>query len=81
MAESADLQQAVFEFLGDPSTYGGCAVRRVDTHAAVVFLAGGRAYKVKRAVRFPFLEYSTLAKRHAACQDELAVNQAFAPEL
>ena len=81
MAESADLQHAVFEFLGDPSTYGGCAVRRVDTHAAVVFLAGGRAYKVKRAVRFPFLDYSTLAKRHAACQDELAVNQAFAPEL
>ena len=34
--------------------------RRIDTHAASVFLAGARAFKVKRAVRFPFLDYSTL---------------------
>ena len=35
-------------------------VKRIDTHAASVFLAGARAFKVKRAVRFPFLDYSTL---------------------
>jgi aminoglycoside phosphotransferase family enzyme/predicted kinase len=81
MAESADLQRTVFEFLAIPSSHGGCPVRRIDTHAAVVFLAGERAYKVKRAVQFPFLDYSTLAKRHAACLAELEVNQAFAPEL
>jgi uncharacterized protein len=76
MAEQS--QDAVFAFLGDPSTHGGKDVRRIDTHAAVVFLAGDRALKVKRAVRFPFLDYSTLEKRRAACLAELEVNRPFA---
>jgi aminoglycoside phosphotransferase family enzyme/predicted kinase len=46
-----------------------------------VFLAGDRVFKVKRAVRFPFLDYSTLDKRKAACEAELAVNRPFAPEI
>ena len=46
-----------------------------------VFLAGERAYKVKRAVKFPFLDYSTAAKRKAACEAELEVNRPFAPQL
>jgi aminoglycoside phosphotransferase family enzyme/predicted kinase len=81
MTGSTDPQQAVFEFLVDPSTHGGCTVRRIDTHAAVVFLAGPNAYKIKRAVHFPFLDYSTLAKRRAACLSELEVNRTFAPQL
>lgn len=84
-AKSADSQEnvqaAVFALLGDPATYGGAAVRRCETHAAVVFLAGGRAIKVKRAVRYPFLDYSTLEKRKAACRAELDVNRKFAPQL
>jgi hypothetical protein len=44
-------QEAVFAFLADPATHGGEAVKRVDTHAAVVFLAGARVFKVKRASR------------------------------
>lgn len=72
-------QEEVFALLGDPATHGGVAVRRIDTHAASVFLAGERAYKVKRAVKFPFLDYSTAAKRKAACEAELAVNLPFAP--
>lgn len=78
-------QDEVFAFLGDPATYGGDSggqkVKRIDTHAASVFLAGERALKVKRAVRFPFLDYSTLAKRKAACEAELAVNRPFAPQI
>jgi aminoglycoside phosphotransferase family enzyme/predicted kinase len=81
MDHSVESQDAVFRFLGDAKTHDGCEVRRIDTHAAAVFLAGKRAYKVKRAVRFPFLDYSTLAKRKHACLAELDVNQAFAPEL
>ena len=81
MPQTADLQDAVFTLLGDPLTHGGSAVRRIDTHAAVVFLAGDRALKIKRAVSFPFLDYSTLAKRHAACLAELEVNRAVAPQL
>jgi len=67
--------------MADPATHGGGEVKRIDTHAAAVFLVGERAYKVKRAVRFPFLDYSTLEKRKAACDAELAVNRAFAPDL
>jgi len=75
------LQNAVFALLADPATHGGAEVRRCDTHAASVFLAGNRAYKVKRAVRYPFLDYSTLEKRKAACTAELEVNRRFAPRL
>src|SRR6201991_1217673 len=81
MAPANMPQQAVFDFLGAPATHGGARVARIDTHAASVFLAGARALKVKRAVRFPFLDYSTLEKRKAACQAELAVNRPFAPEI
>jgi aminoglycoside phosphotransferase family enzyme/predicted kinase len=81
MNEPAASQDSVFAFLVDPATHGGHQVRRIDTHAAVVFLAGDRAYKIKRAVKFPFLDYSTLAKRQAACNAELEVNRPFAPEL
>jgi uncharacterized protein len=77
----ADPQDAVFALLSDPATYGGAEVQRIDTHAASVFLAGDRALKVKRAVRFPFLDYSTLDKRKAACEAELEVNRAFAPDI
>jgi len=74
-------QDEVFALLSSPATHGGAAVRRIDTHAASVFLAGDRAYKVKRAVRFPFLDYSTLPKRKAACEAELEVNHLFAPQI
>src|SRR4029077_17500425 len=77
----AQSQTAAFQFLGAPATHGNHQVRRIDTHANVVFLAGDCAFKVKRAVRLPFLDYSTLAKRKAACASELEVNRAFAPEL
>ena len=78
---SSDSQDRVFALLGAPSTYGCAEVRRIDTHAASVFLAGDKAYKVKRNVRFPFLDYSSLEKRHAACLSELDVNRRFAPAL
>jgi aminoglycoside phosphotransferase family enzyme/predicted kinase len=81
---SAAAQDAVFELLGNPATYGLPAtaeVSRHQTHAAIVFLAGERALKVKRAVRYPFLDFSTLEKRKAACEVELAINRKFAPQL
>ena len=76
-----ECQEGVFAFLADPATQKAGAVKRIDTHAASVFLAGERALKVKRAVRFPFLDYSTLAKRKAACEAELAINRSFAPDV
>jgi uncharacterized protein len=81
MTADTARQEDVFRFLGDAATHGGAPVTRFDTHGAVVFLAGDRAFKVKRAVRFPFLDYSTLDKRKAACRAELEINRKFAPEL
>src|SRR6202035_5985275 len=83
MDGAAKVQEDVLAFLADPATYGGRAekVRRIDTHAASVFLAGDRVLKVKRAVRFPFLDYSTLAKRKVACAAEIEVNRRLAPKL
>jgi aminoglycoside phosphotransferase family enzyme/predicted kinase len=72
-------QERVFAFLTDPATHPG--VQRIDTHAASVFLEGGRALKIKRAVRFPYLDYSTLAKRKAACDEEMTINRPFAPQI
>jgi uncharacterized protein len=72
-------QEAVFTFLSDPSRHP--QVQRIDTHAASVFLEGDRALKIKRAVRFPFLDYSTLEKRKAACEDEIRINKPFAPDI
>jgi aminoglycoside phosphotransferase family enzyme/predicted kinase len=74
-----EMQEKVFAFLADPARHGD--VRRIDTHAASVFLAGDRALKVKRAVRFPYLDYGTLAKRQAACEDELRISRPFAPQI
>ena len=78
--DTAD-QDRVFAFLSDPLTHGEHPVRRIDTHAASVFLAGTRALKVKRAVKFPFLDYSTLEKRKEACEQEIEVNRNFAPQI
>lgn len=74
-----ELQQRVFALLMDPAIHP--QVHRIDTHAASVFLEGDRALKIKRAIRFPYLDYSTLAKRKAACEEEIAINRQFAPQI
>ncbi len=78
---SEDDQAAVIAFLADPATHGGAAVERIDTHASIVFLAGDRAFKLKRAIRFSYLDYSTPAARERHCRAELALNRRRAPEL
>ena len=75
-------QDEVFAFLADPATHRlSQPVKRIDTHAATVFLAGPDVYKVKRAVHFPFMDQSTLERRRAACQTEVLVNRDFTPDL
>jgi aminoglycoside phosphotransferase family enzyme/predicted kinase len=55
--------------------------RRIDTHGAVVFLSGDRAYKLKRAVKFPYMDFSTASRRAAMCTAEIAINRQVAPEI
>lgn len=74
MAEGG--QREAVAFLSDPATHGGAAVEVVETHISRIFLAGERAWKMKRAIRTNYLDFSTLAKREASCRRELEVNAA-----
>lgn len=53
----------------------------VETHISWVLLAPGLAYKLKKPVRLPFLDYSTLERRHHFCEEEVRLNQPLAPSL
>ena len=79
----AEDQSEVIEFLGAPPSYGTGInrVERIETHCSIVFLAGERAYKLKRAVKYAYLDFSTAELRKAACETELALNRRTAPEL
>ena len=76
-------QAEIIGFLSRPESYGLAkgSIERHATHGSQVFLAGERAYKLKRAVKLPYLDYSTRARRKAMCERELAVNRRLAPEL
>ncbi len=75
-------QRAVLAFLARPEAHGlREPPQRIDTHAAVVFLAGDEAYKIKRAVAYPYLDFSTLERRKAACEAEIRLNRPGAPEV
>jgi uncharacterized protein len=75
-------QAEVIAFLADPSSYCGVdCVDRFETHGNLVFLAGVEAWKIKRAVRFPYMDFSTLDKRHAACAREVEINRQFGSAL
>ena len=54
---------------------------RVNTHAAMVFLAGDTAWKLKRAIWFPFLDFSTVEARQTACEAEVRLNRRTAPDI
>jgi aminoglycoside phosphotransferase family enzyme/predicted kinase len=68
-------QAETVAFLEDPATHDGAAVERADTHISRLFLAGDRAWKLKRAISRNFLDFSSPAKREAACRRELEVNR------
>jgi uncharacterized protein len=76
-------QNAVIAFLSDPASFGAgvSSVERHETHGAIVFLAGDRAYKLKRAVHYPYMDFSTPALRRVMCERELVVNRRTAPQL
>ena len=75
-------QDQTIAFLLEASSYGETGtVARIDTHCAVVFLIGERAYKLKRAVKFLYLDYSTMELRQMACESELRLNRRTAPDI
>lgn len=76
-------QSETLAFLRNPDSYGGRAeaVEHIETHISSVFLAGDLVYKLKRAVRFNYVDYSTSERRAEACEAELALNRRTAPSL
>lgn len=76
-----DQTQAV-AFLSDPATHGVSGpVEVIETHISRIFLAGDLAYKMKRAVRLPYADFSRVEQRLAVCRAELELNRRTAPEL
>jgi uncharacterized protein len=55
--------------------------RVIETHISWVVLTGSFAYKIKKPVRYAFLDASTLARRRELCQEELRLNRRLAPDL
>ena len=53
----------------------------IETHISWVLLAGTFAYKIKKPVTLPFLDYGTVDKRRFFCHEELRLNRRFAPDL
>ena len=78
-----DAQGDVIAFLSTPAAFGlrAGAVDRIDTHISIVWLAGDRAFKLKRAVRFDYVDFSTSELRRVACEAEVRLNRRTAPAL
>lgn len=76
-------QSEAIAFLADPATHGLAAedVTRIDTHTAVVVLAGNRAFKLKRAAQYPYLDFSTRERRRDFSRREVTLNRRTAPGL
>ncbi|MEQ8333110.1 AAA family ATPase [Nisaea sp.] len=82
--EETEDQSAALEFLARAENYDPPppeAPTHIATHGSHVFLAGDRAYKIKRAVSFPYMDYGTLERRKAFTRAELDLNRRTAPEL
>ncbi len=75
----------IVEAMRDPGFYPGAAegmeVEVHETHISWVFLVGDHAYKLKKPVRFPFLDYGSPERRRAMCEREVALNRRLAGDL
>ena len=77
LAEQGRLIDGVARALA--ARYG--RVEQFETHASRVLVAGGAALKFKKAVRLPFLDFSTLAARRFFCEEECRLNRRLAPRI
>lgn len=70
-------------YLSRPESYWPVPteVSRRETHMSWVFLAGDRVYKLKKPVRFHYLDFSSLSRREQACRAELKLNRRLAPDV
>ena len=78
---SSLADKIAFLIRGDSYSPPAREVIRCETHMSEVFLADGRAYKLKKPVRFPYLDFSTLDRREMACRAELRLNRRLAADV
>ena len=78
-----DAHAELVHALLDPGCYPHPAahIEHIETHISDVLLTGQHAYKLKKPLALGFLDFSTLAKRHFFCCEELRLNRRLAPEL
>ncbi len=83
MTDGAERQPALVSAMLDPSSYphSPADVELRETNTSWVFLAGVLAYKVKKPVRFAFLDYGTVERRHEMCREEIRLNRRLAPDI
>jgi aminoglycoside phosphotransferase family enzyme/predicted kinase len=76
-------QKTLIRALQDPALYDHPVgdISLVETHISWVILTGDIVYKIKKAVKFGFLDFSTLERRHFYCSEEVRLNRRFAPDL
>src|SRR5882724_12348733 len=79
----AAMDPTLLAGLRDPRAYPSAPleVEVVQTHISCVFLAGDAVYKVKKPVRFSFVDFSTLEKRKHFCEEEVRLNRRLAPQV
>jgi aminoglycoside phosphotransferase family enzyme/predicted kinase len=80
---ASEQHRALVTWLGQSEAYPDrpATIEVVETHISVVFLAGERAYKLKKPVRYDFLDFSTAALREQACREELRLNRRLAADV
>ena len=83
MPETADTLPQLIRSLCDPACYDHAAgpVRHLETHISHLLLTGEFAYKVKKPLDLGFLDFSSLAKRLHACEEEVRLNRRLAPAI
>src|SRR5262250_1817432 len=76
-------QEALVAAMMDPAFYPKppLEVSHIETHISHIFFAGELVYKVKKAVHYSFLDYSTLARRRHFLSEELRLNRRLAPSV
>jgi aminoglycoside phosphotransferase family enzyme/predicted kinase len=73
--------EALAAALARPQVYGAGPVEVRETHISWVFLAGDRAYKLKKPVTLPFVDYGSAERRRGMCEEEVRLNRRLAPGL
>ncbi|MGH7202356.1 MAG: AAA family ATPase [Planctomycetaceae bacterium] len=81
MTDSALSRELIDSLLAAHRHGGGDAMELLETHISWVLLTGTAAYKVKKPVRLPFVDFSSLERREFFCREELRLNRRLAPEL